>query len=116
MPGCRCCRRAGSGSADTDPAPTADDRANPDDHATRARRNHVVLRRRAVRSRALRAFASGAAIHATHDPVNAPAPRGAAGTRSEEHTSELQSPMRNSYAVFCLKKKTNRIKKCTNKI
>src|SRR3546814_1721580 len=25
--------------------------------------------------------------------------------RSEEHTSELQSIMRNSYAVFCLKKK-----------
>src|SRR3546814_8751853 len=29
--------------------------------------------------------------------------------RSEEHTSELQSLMRTSYAVFCLKKKTNRI-------
>src|SRR3546814_5872762 len=28
------------------------------------------------------------------------------GTRSEEHTSELQSLMRTSYAVFCLKKKT----------
>src|SRR3546814_4362690 len=28
-------------------------------------------------------------------------------TRSEEHTSELQSLMRNSYAVFCLKKKKN---------
>src|SRR3546814_6530808 len=28
-----------------------------------------------------------------------------ASTRSEEHTSELQSLMRNSYAVFCLKKK-----------
>src|SRR3546814_4504150 len=28
------------------------------------------------------------------------------GTRSEEHTSELQSLMRHSYAVFCLKKKT----------
>src|SRR3546814_5220940 len=28
------------------------------------------------------------------------------GTRSEEHTSELQSLMRISYAVFCLKKKT----------
>src|SRR3546814_10478445 len=28
-------------------------------------------------------------------------------TRSEEHTSELQSLMRNSYAVFCLKKKNN---------
>src|SRR3546814_3095953 len=27
-----------------------------------------------------------------------------AHTRSEEHTSELQSLMRNSYAVFCLKK------------
>src|SRR3546814_5202180 len=30
----------------------------------------------------------------------------AAGQRSEEHTSELQSLMRISYAVFCLKKKT----------
>src|SRR3546814_6591312 len=30
--------------------------------------------------------------------------------RSEEHTSELQSLMRNSYAVFCLKKK-NKTKK-----
>src|SRR3546814_4729803 len=30
----------------------------------------------------------------------------AAGVRSEEHTSELQSLMRISYAVFCLKKKT----------
>src|SRR3546814_10725817 len=31
-----------------------------------------------------------------------------AGGRSEEHTSELQSLMRNSYAVFCLKKKKNK--------
>src|SRR3546814_3468470 len=29
--------------------------------------------------------------------------------RSEEHTSELQSLMRNSYAVFCLKKKNKQI-------
>src|SRR3546814_4211197 len=29
----------------------------------------------------------------------------AAGQRSDEHTSELQSLMRTSYAVFCLKKK-----------
>src|SRR3546814_4908787 len=29
--------------------------------------------------------------------------------RSEEHTSELQSLMRISYAVFCLKKKNNKI-------
>src|SRR3546814_5954326 len=33
--------------------------------------------------------------------------RAALITRSEEHTSELQSLMRISYAVFCLKKKTN---------
>src|SRR3546814_1744279 len=31
--------------------------------------------------------------------------------RSEEHTSELQSLMRISYAVFCLKKKKNNEKK-----
>src|SRR3546814_10005882 len=31
---------------------------------------------------------------------------GNGAVRSEEHTSELQSLMRNSYAVFCLKKKT----------
>src|SRR3546814_13454402 len=31
--------------------------------------------------------------------------------RSEEHTSELQSLMRISYAVFCLKKKKNNTKK-----
>src|SRR3546814_947357 len=32
---------------------------------------------------------------------------GSFSVRSEEHTSELQSLMRISYAVFCLKKKTN---------
>src|SRR3546814_9666616 len=34
-----------------------------------------------------------------------------AGDRSEEHTSELQSLMRISYAVFCLKKKTKQMKR-----
>src|SRR3546814_1805012 len=34
--------------------------------------------------------------------------------RSEEHTSELQSLMRISYAVFCLKKKKNRQNVLTN--
>src|SRR3546814_2976966 len=33
-------------------------------------------------------------------------PRDEPADRSEEHTSELQSLMRISYAVFCLKKKT----------
>src|SRR3546814_5342598 len=39
-----------------------------------------------------------------------------ADTRSEEQTSELQSLMRNSYAVFCLKKKNHTyIQNTTNK-
>src|SRR3546814_5860429 len=39
----------------------------------------------------------------------------AGGRRSEEHTSEIQSLMRNSYAVFCVKKKTNKLKVRTDK-
>src|SRR3546814_8661460 len=39
-------------------------------------------------------------------PKAVPAKAAARGLRSEEHTSELQSLMRISYAVFCLKKKT----------
>src|SRR3546814_6323044 len=35
--------------------------------------------------------------------------------RSEEHTSELQSLMRISYAVFCLKKKTSQTNNKTTK-
>src|SRR3546814_3619890 len=46
---------------------------------------------------------------ATFDGVTSAQPRDKAlvqrGSRSEEHTSELQSLMRISYAVFCLKKK-----------
>src|SRR3546814_8922898 len=38
-------------------------------------------------------------------PANAPVPASGNNIRSEEHTSELQSLMRISYAVFCLKKK-----------
>src|SRR3546814_8423350 len=38
----------------------------------------------------------------------------AADARSEEHTSELQSLMRISYAVFCLKKKKNNKTKKTH--
>src|SRR3546814_9683057 len=38
------------------------------------------------------------------------APPGAPVVRSEEHTSELQSLMRPSYAVFCLKKKKHSAK------
>src|SRR3546814_7522202 len=43
---------------------------------------------------------SSDALEAAHKHLRAAVPR------SEEHTSELQSLMRISYAVFCLKKKT----------
>src|SRR3546814_8775892 len=39
-----------------------------------------------------------------------PRPRPGRDQRSEEHTSELQSLMRISYAVFCLKKKKKELK------
>src|SRR3546814_8735902 len=58
-----------------------------------------------------------------HRPAGNPDRRGCRGLarprpgrrRSEEHTSELQSLMRISYAVFCLKKKKiNKHKACTS--
>src|SRR3546814_19589563 len=61
------------------------------------RRQHVPQserRRRAARDRT-------GAFDRRRKAVAAKAPR------SEEHTSELQSLMRNSYAVFCLKKTNN---------
>src|SRR3546814_4414821 len=57
-------------------------------------RLHAPLRRRAGPSQ-------GAAERARQSAERAPR----RGGRSEEHTSELQSLMRSSYAVFCLKKK-----------
>src|SRR3546814_10763987 len=39
---------------------------------------------------------------------------GETDARSEEHTSELQSLMRNSYAVFCLKKKKHNYKQAAS--
>src|SRR3546814_10170202 len=68
-----------------------------------------VVRGPVLRWRALRSFRRGPG-QAQH----APWPRcrryhhHAAQGRSEEHTSELQSLMRISYAVFCLKKKTKK--------
>src|SRR3546814_4474575 len=44
----------------------------------------------------------------THAKISMVVRREGQGYRSEEHTSELQSLMRISYAVFCLKKKNVR--------
>src|SRR3546814_2602882 len=51
----------------------------------------------------------GTPSHGRGRPFSFPSRRFCCGDRSEEHTSELQSLMRISYAVFCLKKKTNRM-------
>src|SRR3546814_5117930 len=64
-----------------------------------ARRSDMPIRNAAMRSSALKSPASSAAR-----PMLRLSSR---NRRSEEHTSELQSLMRISYAVFCLKKKTN---------
>src|SRR3546814_1005734 len=57
--------------------------------------------------------ADPATAHRHH--IERPACRSAPqNSRSEEHTSELQSLMRISYAVFCLKKKTTNILQTNN--
>src|SRR3546814_1424128 len=65
----------------------------------------TLVRSAAARRRRVRdgAAVRRAPVHARRPPRPARALGG--GDRSEEHTSELQSLMRNSYAVFCLKKK-----------
>src|SRR3546814_1656734 len=60
------------------------------------------LRDHRGRGRPCRDTAGGGGAVARREPVRR--------RRSEEHTSELQSLMRISYAVFCLKKKTKRTK------
>src|SRR3546814_7631207 len=59
----------------------------------------------AARSDSLRRRPAGARPALRDRRVEDRARAGLAGGRSEEHTSELQSLMRISYAVFCLKKK-----------
>src|SRR3546814_2646461 len=53
------------------------------------------------------AIEPGDAPKPARNPRRRKAPVADAPDRSEEHTSELQSLMRISYAVFCLKKKKN---------
>src|SRR3546814_6247717 len=72
------------------------------------RRRHLSGRARAALHRAVRAAAVRAVPRAApREPLPLSLPR------SEEHTSELQSLMRISYAVFCLKKKIKNTKRST---
>src|SRR3546814_4379043 len=51
---------------------------------------------------------AGGSVYSTTSYMSASASGTTSTARSEEHTSELQSLMRISYAVFCLKKKTKK--------
>src|SRR3546814_6634780 len=68
-----------------------------------------VIAKEPATPRTSASIATGRTSHPSIRPVNDPS-RGRAdfnAVRSEEHTSELQSLMRISYAVFCLQKKKN---------
>src|SRR3546814_9063513 len=68
-----------------------------------ASRHLLPLRRR----RAAPTYAAGLSGECSEGLLQEPLRVAAGYNRSEEHTSELQSLMRISYAVFCLKKKKN---------
>src|SRR3546814_5135164 len=72
-------------------------------HAVQAMRGRVALDSYALPG------AVAIALVALHSIVDYP-------LRSEEHTSELQSLMRISYAVFCLKKKKHTVTKMSEEI
>src|SRR3546814_3932392 len=67
----------------------------------------VAFAARQAGNRRARAFGGEQEILQVADDVFLAAVDGDRLARSEEHTSELQSLMRISYAVFCLKKKTD---------
>src|SRR3546814_7881042 len=75
--------------------------------AQRLDQDLVVERLQHVMGGAERESALRVVHHGGHDHRD----RRQLGIRSEEHTSELQSLMRISYAVFCLKKKRKKKKK-----
>src|SRR3546814_9074201 len=68
-------------------------------------RNAVVVISMEMHDRCARASAAYTLRDEIVDPDRNQGLAFPAPTRSEEHTSELQSLMRTSYAVFCLKKK-----------
>src|SRR3546814_2305997 len=87
------------------------------DRARAAARGHGDPGRLRLRGRARPVGRGAAEVRARAAADRGPGaahPRRHAGgdLRSEEHTSELQSLMRNSYAVFCLKKQKHA--KCIN--
>src|SRR3546814_5997040 len=90
----------------------ADDEVDAHAHGVRLLSCRCCRRRRSAGWRPACGGVRSAAGTAAHRPIP-PDHRGSpyrCRSRSEEHTSELQSLMRISYAVFCLKKKIERTK------
>src|SRR3546814_3488892 len=95
---------------------------DPDDYQPRRRQRHrnrhpASAKRRRIGARPVKkahvpllAIIAAALLPAGCAVNNGASWSEARPVRSEEHTSELQSLMRISYAVFCLKKKNNTIR------
>src|SRR3546814_4693834 len=80
-------------------------------YTTLFRSHRATVRSAALRARAVETQGGrGGPDHARDGTPGENVPSGIRH-RSEEHTSELQSLMRISYAVFCLKKKNKNTKK-----
>src|SRR3546814_8391904 len=101
--GTRACPRAPSAPRPRASVRSGRQRQRKDDDAGPAGRDGEIGMAARARRIACRRPAIGRARAAAHHPRHE---RRADG-RSEEHTSELQSLMRISYAVFCLNKKTS---------
>src|SRR3546814_8781302 len=81
---------------------------------SRHQRHHAPASPRLASGAATALRRGGCCRAAARRPQGPPGPRLACPHRSEEHTSELQSLLRISYAVFCLKrKKSTETQTCT---
>src|SRR3546814_1160782 len=85
-------------------------RARVSDREHGSRGDLVGMPEQATHVRGQRLQSRGLALHHVRVELRRAAHGLAGVVRSEEHTSELQSLMRISYAVFCLKKKKNKRK------
>src|SRR3546814_1009670 len=88
----------GSPDAAVPPAPTGDPVLD--------RLNALEFKVRALETRNVELETALDTANGRVETVTSKANKGLASNRSEEHTSELQSLMRITYAVFCLKKKS----------
>src|SRR3546814_5455600 len=102
----RRCRRVGCHRAGRLQQDRGGDVAGPGNGRLHQSASSATTRRTPAAPRKLAMFSGGGASVTRVSMTSGASTRTGAWRRSEEHTSELQSLMRTSYAVFCLKKKT----------